>query len=367
MVSGPLATMHLADQGADVIKIEQPGVGDLVRHLGPQRGGMTAVFAVINRNKRSVELDLKTDDGKATLGRIVATSDVVVQNFRPGVVERMGIGYDDLRKHRADLVYVSISGFGRTGPYAQKRVYDPIIQAISGLAAIQADRDTGRPKMVRTIIPDKITAMTAAQAITAALFSRERSGKGQHIELAMLDATLSFVWPEGMVRHTFLGDDIAHAQPGSTSDLIYETTDGYVTASTMTDKEWQGMARAMEKPEWLEDERFSTPAARVSNMSTRLNVIQEGLGRFTTEECLRRLEAEDVPCAEVLTREGVLADPQVAENELLVETEHPHAGAMRMPRPAARFRATPAEIRTPAPTLGEHTAEVLREMGIVKR
>ena len=162
MVSGPLPTMHLGDQGADVIKIEQPGVGDLVRHLGPQRGGMTAVFAVINRNKRSVEVDLKTAQGKEILARIVATADVVVQNFRPGVVERMGIGYDDLRKHRADLIYVSISGFGRTGPYAQKRVYDPIIQAISGLAAIQADRDTGRPKMVRTIIPDKITAMTAA-------------------------------------------------------------------------------------------------------------------------------------------------------------------------------------------------------------
>ncbi len=364
MVSGPLATMHLGDQGADVIKIEQPGVGDLVRHLGPQRGGMTAVFAVINRNKRSVELDLKTAEGKATLGRIVATSDVVVQNFRPGVVERMGIGYDDLRMHRDDLIYVSISGFGPTGPYSQKRVYDPIIQALSGLAAIQADRDTGRPRMVRTIIPDKITAMTAAQAITAALFARERSGVGQHIQLAMLDATLSFVWPEGMVTHTFLGDDIAHARPGSTSDLIYETKDGYVTASTMTDKEWQGMTRAMDKPEWLDDERFSSPAARVTHMSTRLGIIQEALGRFTTAECLRRLEAEDVPCAEVLTKEGVIADAQVAENELLIETEHPHAGAMRMPRPAARFGATPAKIRTPAPTLGEHTDEVLKEIGI---
>ncbi|MDZ7824954.1 MAG: CoA transferase [Gammaproteobacteria bacterium] len=191
MISGPVATMMLADQGADVIKVEPPG-GDLVRAMGANRGGVSATFVSANRSKRSVVLDLKTDAGLDALKRLVRTADVFVQNFRPGAIERMGLGEDVLRAEREDLVYVSISGFGEQGPYAGNRVYDPVIQALSGLAAIQADAD-GRPQHgLRTIIPDKLTAVTAAQAITAALFARERSGRGQHVRLAMLDATVAF-------------------------------------------------------------------------------------------------------------------------------------------------------------------------------
>ncbi len=182
MISGPVATMMLADQGADVIKVEPPG-GDLVRHLGPNQQGLTATFISANRSKRSLSVDLKTEAGMQVINRLVATADVFVQNFRPGAAERMGLGEEAVRRLREDIVYVSISGFGETGPYAHKRVYDPVIQALSGLAAIQRDGDTGRPHMVRTIIPDKTTALAAAQAITAALFARERMGIGQHVRL----------------------------------------------------------------------------------------------------------------------------------------------------------------------------------------
>jgi crotonobetainyl-CoA:carnitine CoA-transferase CaiB-like acyl-CoA transferase len=363
MVSGPLATQLLGDQGADVIKIEEPTGGDLMRHLGPERGGMTAIFTTVNRNKRSLALDLKTPEGFRVLEHLVEGADVFVQNFRPGVAERMGLGYAAMRALRPDLVYVSISGFGETGPYAQKRVYDPIIQALSGLAAIQADRDTGRPRMMRTIIPDKITAMTAAQAVTAALLARERSGQGQHIRLAMLDATVSFAWPEGMVTHTFVGEGVSEPRPGSTADLVYETADGYITASTMSNSEWEGMARATGHPEWLDDPRFSTPGGRVANSEARLRLVGEVLRQRSSAEWLQALGAEDVPAAPILTRDQLIDDPQVAENALLVEEEHPLAGRIRYARPAARFGGTPTELRRAAPALGQHNVEILSQIG----
>jgi crotonobetainyl-CoA:carnitine CoA-transferase CaiB-like acyl-CoA transferase len=194
MISGPMATMLLADQGADVIKVEPPGMGDLTRALGGPRG-MSPTFSIVNRNKRSIVINLKDRRGIELLERLVAGADLFVQNFRPGVAEQMGIGEAALRHIKPNLVYVSISGFGESGPYVHKRVYDPVIQALSGLASIQGDPASGRPRMMRLIIPDKVTALTAAQAMTAALLARERTGKGQHVRLAMLDAAISFLWP----------------------------------------------------------------------------------------------------------------------------------------------------------------------------
>ena len=204
-LSGPMATMILGDQGADVIKIEPPGIGDFTRAMGGTKRGVAPGFAVINRNKRSVALNLRDPRGLELLKRLIAGADLFVQNHRPGVAERMGIGEAALRAVKPDLVYVSISGFGESGPYADQRVYDPVIQALSGLAAIQADVETGHPHMIRLIIPDKVTALTAAQAMTAALFARQRTGEGQHVRLAMLDAVIAFLWPEGMAAYTFSG------------------------------------------------------------------------------------------------------------------------------------------------------------------
>jgi crotonobetainyl-CoA:carnitine CoA-transferase CaiB-like acyl-CoA transferase len=363
MLSGPMATMMLGDQGADVIKVEPPGSGDLTRGFGGVPRTMAPTFAIINRNKRSIAIDLKDHRGLGVLKHLIAGADVFVQNFRPGRAERMGIGEAVLRRLKPDLIYVSISGFGEKGPYVEKRVYDPVIQALSGLAAIQADYKTGRPQMMRLIIPDKVTALTAAQAITAALLARERTGQGQHVRLAMLDAVIAFLWPEGMARHTFLASGAAQKSAMS-RDLIFETTDGYITCGANSNDEWKGLATALEHPEWISDPRFNTLAARARNVKERLDLTAEVLATKTSEQWLARIEANDVPCAPVLTREEMIRDPQVVANELLVESEHPHAGPMRQPRPAARFDATPAGLHRAAPLLGEHTDEVLRELGI---
>jgi len=362
MISGPIATMILGDQGADVIKVEPPGGGDLVRELGAARGGLAPTFATSNRNKRSLVLDLKDARGRAVLERLVAGADAFVQNLRPGKAEALGIGELALRRIRRDLLYVSISGFGEAGPYAHKRVYDPIIQALSGLADIQADRETGRPRMVRVIVPDKVTAVTAAQAITAGLLARERSGEGQHLRVSMLDATVSFLWPEGMDAHTFLDEREIEPHPPLAQDLVFETADGYITAGAVSDTEWEGLARAAERPEWREDERFATAADRVANVDARLALTAEVMRTRTTAEWLERLDAEQVPCAPVLRREELAGHPQIQASELIVESVHPHAGPMREARPPARFDRTPASIRRPAPALGEHTDELLAEL-----
>ena len=363
MISGPMATMILADQGADVIKVEPPGIGDLTRALAGRKRGMSPTFAVANRNKRSVAINLKHARGVELLKRMVASADLFVQNFRPGTVERMGIGEAALRAVKPNLVYVSISGFGERGPYVHKRTYDPVIQALSGLASIQAD-ESGRPRMMRVIVPDKVTALTAAQAMTAALLARERTGHGQHVRLAMLDAVISFIWPESMAGYTFIGPDRAITRPPNTRDLVFRTADGYITCGAVSDSEWAGLCRALERPEWLADDRFKTPAGRVKYADARLELAAEVLVSKTSAEWLARLDAEQVPCAPILTREDLLEDPQVAANQMIIESTHPRAGAMRQPRPAARFETTPAELRIPAPTLGEHTDTVLGEIGM---
>lgn len=367
MVSGPMAAMILGDQGADVIKIESTTTGDLTRALGGRRAGISPVFATTNRNKRSLAVNLKSDGGRTIVERLVATADAFIQNFRPGTVERLGVDYESLRRIRDNLIYVSISGFGEQGPYADKRVYDPIIQAVSGLADIQADRTSGRPQMVRLIVSDKVTALTAAQAITAALLHRCRSGEGQHVRLSMLDAVVSFLWPEGMAEYTMKDTERRSERPTQTRDLIFETTDGYITVGAVSDTEWAALTRVLRKPEWQNDERFRSPAARIRNSQERLELTAAVLRGRSSAEWLERLQAEQVPCAPVLRRAELFDNAQIAANGLIVEEEHPYAGRIRQTRPAARFEASPAELRLPAPRLGEHTAEILSELGYDRR
>ncbi len=366
MISGPLATMILVDQGADVIKVENPEIGDHTRAANNARNGFSASFLNNNRNKRSVALDLKQPAALQAMLRLIATADVFVQNFRPGVAERMGLGEAAVRAVAPAIIYVSISGFGETGPYAQKPVYDPLIQGVSGLASIQAGSDTERPRLVRTIVPDKLTAYNAAQAITAALLSRSRTGKGQHIRLSMLDAIVAFLWASDMGSQTFVGQDIPQQEAASFIDLIYETATGPISAAVQSNREWASLTRALDKPEWLEDPRFKTPALRQRHINERLIMTQEALRARSAEDWLERLTAEGVPCAPVLTRTQMLTDPQVVANGIVVETEHEQAGRLRQARPAARFSETPASIRRGGPGLGEHTAEVLAELGFSK-
>jgi crotonobetainyl-CoA:carnitine CoA-transferase CaiB-like acyl-CoA transferase len=362
-VAGPLATMILGDQGADVIKVEAPDGGDATRAGGNRRAGFTASFLNNNRNKRSIVLDLKTPAGLRALMRLVAGADVFVQNFRPGVAERLGVGEEAIRSASPKIVYVSISGFGEKGPYAEKPAYDPVIQGFTGLATMQAGSDEARPRLLRTILPDKLTAITASQAITAALLTRERTGEGQHVRLSMLEAIMAFLWASDMGGQTFAGDEPARQEPATAFDLIYETADGYMTVAALTDRQWAGLARVVEHPGWIEDERFKTPALRQKNIDARLELTQEALMTRPAAEWLERLTAAGVPCGPVLTRNQVIRHPQVQETEIVVETDHPAAGRLRQARAAARFSRTPPEIRRGAPRLGEHTAEILAEFG----
>jgi crotonobetainyl-CoA:carnitine CoA-transferase CaiB-like acyl-CoA transferase len=362
-VAGPLATMILGDQGADVIKVEPPPSGDSTRSGANRRGGLTAGFLNNNRNKRSIVLDLKNPAAREALFRLCAGADALVQNYRPGVADRLGVGEEAVRKVAPNIVYVSISGFGEKGPYAQAPAYDPVIQGFSGLATVQAGSDRARPRLLRTILPDKLTAITASQAITAALLARERTGEGQHVRLSMLEAVVAFLWPSDMSGQTFVGDEPPEQEAASTIDLIYETADGYITAAVVTDRQWQGLTSALEKPEWLEDERFKTPALRAQNIDARLQMTQDVLIGRASADWLERLTKADVPCGPVLTRNQMIRHPHIAALELLEEYDHPRAGRVRQARNAARFDGTPASIRRPAPVLGQHTEEVLTEIG----
>ena len=364
MLSGPWATDILGDQGADVIKVEPPGKGDHVRSLPNRSGGMASMFVNVNRSKRSITIDLKSDAGRRLLERLVATADVVVQNFRPGVVERLGIGYDDLRAVNPGLVFLSISGFGEQGPYAGRRVYDPVVQALSGLTTIQAGSDTERPRLVRTILPDKLSAVTAAQAITAALVARGRTGEGQHVRLSMLDAVMAFLWASDMGAYTFVDQPVAPEKAASFIDLIYETADGWMTMSTMSNAEWAAFCRVAGREDLVDDPRFSTPAARDANVNERLELIQSILLARTAAEWLEILPAHDVPCAPALRRFELIDHPQVVASGSIIETEHKVAGRLRQARVAARFEGTQVAPPRGAPLLGEHTAEILAELGL---
>jgi len=362
MVAGPVAAMMLADQGADVIKVESPA-GDLMRRFAFARNGMSASFLSCNRNKRSLAIDLKAAEGLRIVSKLIATADILMHNFRPGAAERIGLGEDAVRAISPNIIYVSISGFGESGPYSNQRAYDPVIQALSGLAEIQRDRDTGRPRMVRTIIADYTTALTAAQAISAALFARQRTGIGQHVRLAMLDSMIANLWPEAMPSLTFVGDEEAPSDGEAGPDLVFATQDRYITAGALSDDEWAGMCRALNREELIDDSRFKTARDRAVNAAKRREIIAAELEKWTAKEILARLLANDVPSAPVLSRFELLNDPQVRENQILEEHENSHVGRIRQPRPAARFDRTPSTIRKLAPTLGQDNEAILSEIG----
>lgn len=359
VLSGPIATMLLAEQGADVVKVEPPGVGDMTRVIGSRRGGTAALFANCNRSKRSIVVDLGDRAGRDLVRELAADADVFVQNFRPGVVERLGLGADDLRGDHPELIYVSLNAFGEQGPYAERPGFDQIVQGMTGAGYVQADP----PQLMRQAWSDKSTSLMAAQAITAALFARERGAGGQHVRLSMIDGALYFLWPDGHANETLVGDDAEVHPPIGRAITPVRTADGYATLAVGTDEQFLRFVAAVGREELLEDPRFATRVARDRhNPEWRAEVIA-AQPDLTTEEFLDRLAAADVPAGPVLSPGEVSTYPQVVAASSLVETDHPTMGRLRQPRPPARFEATPATIRRSAPLLGEHTDEVLAELG----
>jgi len=363
VIAGPYATMILADQGADVIKVEAPQRPDFTRQAGHGEVGMKTSFVNNNRNKRSVSIDVKSDAGREALKRLVATADVFIQNFRPGVVERLGISEAELREIKPDLIYVSMSGWGEKGPLSHKPVYDPIIQALSGLATVQGGSDTERPRLIRTILPDKLTGVTAAQAVVAALAGRAKTGEGQHVKVSMLDSIIAFLWSSDMGGQTYVGKEVSAQKAATFIDLIYETKTDYISVSTMTNAQWEAFCKTANREHLLEDERFLTAALRDENADERLRLIQDALLERPAAEWLELLDEAGVPCAPVLTRGQMIDHPQIKASEIVIEYDHPQLGRLRQARPAARFEGTPTSIRNGAPQLGEHTYDVLAEVG----
>jgi crotonobetainyl-CoA:carnitine CoA-transferase CaiB-like acyl-CoA transferase len=365
MISGPLAAMMLADQGADVIKVESPGLGDIMRFLGTNKGGMTGIFANNNRGKRSIVVDLKQADGKDLVRRLIADADVLVQNFRPGAMDRLGLGYTDCQAINPNLIYASISGFGQDGPYSSRRVYDNVIQAASGLASVQSDPRTGEPALFRTLLCDKTTAYTVAQAITAALYARATGrAEGQHIEVAMLDTAIAFMWPDSAMDAVLLDDDATRSPTIASNYAMTRLADGFAAASPVTDSEFRGLCAALGCPEVADDPRFTDVMARMANVDAMAATLIDAAASCTVADFTARAVEHDVPASKVTALEEIHDDPQVVHNGVFVERVHPMAGRMREPRPAARLSATPQAVGALAPSFGEHSDEIAGELGL---
>ncbi len=366
-VTGPLAVGLLVDQGAEAIKVEEPGFGDQGRYVGVASGGISALFQMCNRGKRSIAVDCTHPQGRAIVLDLAADADVFMQNMRPGVVERLGLGYGDVSARNPDIVYASLSGFGPDGPYAHRRVYDSVIQAQSGLVGNQTGINDESPRFLRQAAADKVTAYTAAQAITAALLARERGASGQHVELAMLDASVAFLFADSAAHEVALDNDQRHlAQSFSAHQRAIALADGHVVVAAVTDSEFHGMAKAFGVDS--SDPRVATMRDRQRHKEQTSKVfraVHATAAAMTVAEAEQALDRHEVPFGIVLGVEDVAAEAQAVHNQLFTEHDHPVMGRVRQPRPAARFSATPAELRQPSsPTHGQHTDEVLIELGL---
>lgn len=366
VVSGPLAAMWLADQGADVVKVETVDGGDMTRATtsAPDLHGLAGLFMNCNRGKRAISVDVGSEVGREIVLDLCRQSDVFIQNWRPGVVERLGLGYDDVAAVNPEIIYVSISGFGPDGPYAHRRVYDPIIQGIAGYVELQTNPEIPFPDLVRNIVCDKVTSLTAAQGICAALVARSTGRGGQHLHVPMLDASLSFLFPDGYMSKALRDDPHAEQRPRmSTVYRVSPTADGNIIYYTATMPDMFGLFRALGHPEWADDPRWSTAVELRKHREELGGLIAAAIELMTTAELSERLAAEDVPFAPVHDLDQVQLDPQVVHNEVLREREHPIAGRVIEARSPVRFSATPPGLTPLAPRFGEHTDAVLRQIG----
>ncbi len=366
VVSGPLTGALLADLGAEVIKVEKLE-GDIQRNVGSQRNGFSGSFHVLNRGKRSIALDLKSTFAQPVLRKLIAESDVLIQNFRPGVIDRLGLGYETVSQWHPKLIYLSISGFGALGPQQAKRAYDPIIQTYSGMASVQGLRRGQGPEQVNQLIMDKLTASTGAQAVCAALFSRERSGLGEHIELSMLDTAVAFLWPDAAADVILQGEEIDHRPAISAAGQLVELKDGWAAFMILSDQEFEGFCRALSLSDLRVDDRFNSLHRRQQHrneFSEALKVALVPARALDTDTFLQRLSDEHVPVSKVQFLEEIHNDPQVVANALLRERHHPVAGHLREARPAPVFKRAGLEPAGFAPTIGEHSEEILTELGL---
>ena len=364
-MAAPFCTMNLADMGADVIKVEPPGAGEQTRRLGPaQKNGHSATFMAVNRNKRSLAVDLKRPDGVVIVKRLAGTADVFVQNYRPGVAERLGVGYEDLRSVNPRLVYCAISGFGGTGPYASRGGYDLIAQGMSGIISVTGEED-GPPAKSGIPISDLAAGLLGAYGILAALEHRERTGEGQLVDTSLLEAALSLtVWESSEYWVTERPPKpLGSAHRLSAPYQAIRASDGYFTVGANNDKLFQGFCRAIGRPDLYADERFAGRTVRLENREALVGEIEKTTIAETRAYWLQRLETEGIPSGPINSYPEVLSDPHVLAREMVVDLIHPGAGEIKALGIPVKLSDTPGAVDRPAPLVGQHTAEILTELG----
>ncbi|EGO62715.1 CaiB/BaiF CoA transferase family protein [Acetonema longum] len=363
VLAGPYATMMLADYGADVIKIEPPKVGDDSRAFGPFIGKESAYFMSLNRNKRSIELNFKRQAECDLFKEMVKQADVVVENYRPGTMEKFGLGYDVLKEINPKLIYVACSGFGQTGPYKSKPAYDIIVQAMGGIMSITGP-ENGDPTRVGASVGDVVAGIFSAYGAMLALYHRERTGLGQKVDVGMLDCQIAIL-ENAIARYVTSGivpGPLGNRHPSITPFSSYTAQDGYLIVGAGNARLWEKLCAVLERPDLLADPRFATNADRTNNVNALADILNGIFKQKTIAAWLELLETAGLPCAPINTVEKIVNDPHVAAREMIVEVEHPVAGKLKMPGVPVKLSLTPGKVETPAPLLGQHAVEILHEL-----
>jgi len=361
VLAGPYATMILADLGAEVLKVEIPGTGDEARSFGPFQNGISAYFMSINRGKKGLTMNLQKDEGKQLLKKLVREADILTENFRPGTMARLGLGYESLRPENPRLIYAATSGFGQTGPLAPRGAYDMIIQAMGGIISITGE--PGRPPVrVGTSIGDLAASLYTVVGILAALHHREESGQGQLVDIAMLDCQAALL-ENAVARYAVSGEvpgPLGSRHPAITPFQVFESRDGYFVLAIGNDTIWKKFCEVLGRPDLITDERFATNPARTENQPEVERILNDVFGEKTSEEWIGELDAAGIPCGPIQGVDQVVNHPQIRAREMMVEIDHPDAGPLLMPASPVKLSETPAKVEKPAPQLGQHTDEILR-------
>ena len=360
VLAGPYATMLLGDLGAEVIKIEQPGTGDESRNFGPFKNGFSLYFMSVNRGKQSVTLNLKTEQGQTIFKQLLEQTDVLVENFRPGTMEKLGLDYDTLKVEHPSLIYAACSGFGQTGPYAQQGAYDMIIQGMGGIISITGEPD-GPPVRVGTSISDITAALFTTIGVLSALHHRNQTGKGQFVDVAMLDSLVA-VLENAVVRYFATGEapkPLGARHPAITPFEAFASADGHVIIALGNDTLWAKFCEHVERQELISDERFQTNADRTENHSELFPILSEIMSQRKTDDWIDSLGVIGVPCGPINTMDKVVSHPQVQAREMITRIAHRMTGEVEVPGMPIKLSKTPGNVDAPAPSLGEHTTEVL--------
>ncbi|HWR42196.1 CoA transferase [Sporomusa sp.] len=363
VLAGPYCTMMLADFGADIIKIEPPNVGDDSRAFGPFIGKESAYFMSLNRNKRSITLNFKRKEECDLFKELVKHADVVVENYRPGTMEKFGLGYEELKKINPKLIYAACSGFGHTGPYRDKPAYDIIVQAMGGIMSITG-AENGEPTRIGASVGDVIAGMFTAYGVMLAMYHRERTGEGQKVDVGMLDCQLAIL-ENAIARYVTSGvvpGPLGNRHPSITPFSSYTAEDGYIIVGAGNDRLWERLCNILGRPDLIKDPRFDTNSNRTANAKELGDILNGIFKAKTINEWLGILEEAGLPCAPINTIDKIVNDPHIKARDMIVEVEHPIAGKLKMPGVPVKMSATPGAVETHAPLLGQHTGEILQEI-----